>query len=291
MDRRIIWRDIVKETNKALRSELKAAIKSRTQTGSGSLPHWVTERIHDLTARWYPFVHARGNGTSLIKNDSIESSTKDSTLQTYVINSIDENLEDISEHFQDFFASLEQDLRASKKVEKASASEVEDTTDREEREKEVMSIEAKIRETMEAVEQLITWLFYDRLDCSPLIPTSTLTLKHSFRLFSQPTTDDASHDEALSNRIAALNLLDLGLRHLGIDIGKVNEPDLNAVVNACGESTSHILPFLILTQLPIAVLSQLDFCRCPADKASVLVAAHKIVVGMCKSHFSLEISF
>jgi hypothetical protein len=73
---------------------------------------------------------------------------------------------------------------------------------------------------------------------------ATLNFKRSFRLFSQPTTDDASHDEALSNRIAALNLLDLGLGHLGIDIGEVNEPDLNAVVKACGESkceTSHFL--------------------------------------------------
>jgi hypothetical protein len=59
-------------------------------------------------------------------------STKDATRQNYVINSVDENLEDISEHFQDFFASLEQDLRlAFEKVEKESGSEVEDTTDRE----------------------------------------------------------------------------------------------------------------------------------------------------------------
>lgn len=237
MDRRIIRKDIAKETNKALRSELRVAIKSRTQTGSGSLPHWVTERIHDLTAHWYPFVHARGNGAP-INSGSTDMSAKDATLQNYIVNSIDENLEDISELFQDFFTSLEQDLRASKKVEKAPESEIENTADREEREREMMEIESKIREIMEAVEQLITWLFYDRLDFSSLIPTPTL-IRYSFRLFSQPTTDDASHDEALSNRIAALNLLDLGLGHLGIDIGEVNEPDLNAVVTACGESTSH----------------------------------------------------
>jgi hypothetical protein len=103
----------------------------------------------------------------------------------------------------------------------------------------MMEVKENIRETMENTEQLITWLFYDRLDYSPLISSPALTLKHSFRLFSQPMTDDASHDEALSNRIAALNLLDLGLGHLGVDIGEVNEPDLDAVVNACGESTSQ----------------------------------------------------
>ena len=34
----------------------------------------------------------------------------------------------------------------------------------------------------------------------------------------QSMTDDLSHDEALSYRVAAHNLLDLGLRHLGIEI-------------------------------------------------------------------------
>jgi len=53
----------------------------------------------------------------------------------------------------------------------------------------------------------------------------------------QVTTDDASHDEALSNRIAALNMLDLGLGHLGIEVGEdVNETELDAVVRACGDS-------------------------------------------------------
>ena len=53
----------------------------------------------------------------------------------------------------------------------------------------------------------------------------------------QSTTDDLSHDEALSNRVAALNMLDLGLRHLGIEIDEaVNEEELDLVVKACGES-------------------------------------------------------
>ena len=53
----------------------------------------------------------------------------------------------------------------------------------------------------------------------------------------QSTTDDLSHDEALSNRIAALNMLDLGLGHLGIEIDEaMNEEELDLVVNACGES-------------------------------------------------------
>jgi hypothetical protein len=51
----------------------------------------------------------------------------------------------------------------------------------------------------------------------------------------QPTTDDASHDEALTSRIAALNKLDLTLGHLDVLVGD-NGPDVEVVVNACGES-------------------------------------------------------
>lgn len=51
----------------------------------------------------------------------------------------------------------------------------------------------------------------------------------------QPSTDDASHDEALASRIAALNKLDLTLAHLDVLVGD-NGPDVDVVVNACGES-------------------------------------------------------
>ena len=100
----------------------------------------------------------------------------------------------------------------------------------------------------------------------------------------QSTTDDLSHDEALSNRVAALNLLDLGLRHLGIEIDEaINEEELDLVVNACGESEhsfstcfSYLLSNFVYL---LIVLAGLDACRSPGDKAAILVAAHKIVVG------------
>ena len=55
------------------------------------------------------------------------------------------------------------------------------------------------------------------------------------RLFLQSCSDDASHDEALSSRIAAVNLLDLSLSHLGVDVGD-SGIEVEAVVKACGES-------------------------------------------------------
>lgn len=56
-----------------------------------------------------------------------------------------------------------------------------------------------------------------------------------FRLYRPSNSDDASHDEALSSRIAALNMLDLSLDHLGVDAG-ASADDVNRVVEACGES-------------------------------------------------------
>lgn len=54
-------------------------------------------------------------------------------------------------------------------------------------------------------------------------------------LFRPYNSDDAQHDEALSSRIAALNMLDVTLDHLGVDVGLVG-PDVESVVRACGES-------------------------------------------------------
>lgn len=107
-------------------------------------------------------------------------------------------------------------------------------------------------------------------------------LNFGYRLFMQPTTDDASHDEALSSRVAALNLLDLGLGHLGIEIGEaVNEKDLDVVVRACGDSEylSTCCFYPLSNFFYLIVLAGLDSCQSPGEKAAILVAAHKIVVG------------
>jgi hypothetical protein len=59
----------------------------------------------------------------------------------------------------------------------------------------------------------------------------------TFRFFKPPNSDDDSHDEALSSRIAALNMLDLSLDHLGVEVEASAQEDMHAVVKACGEST------------------------------------------------------
>ncbi|EIW80318.1 hypothetical protein CONPUDRAFT_154356 [Coniophora puteana RWD-64-598 SS2] len=77
--------------------------------------------------------------------------------------------------------------------------------------------------------------------------------------------DDASHDEALSSRVAAVNLVDLTLAHLDVDVGGAAD-DLNSVITACGQT-----------------LQQLDICFSPGDKSAVLVSAYKVLVdGLSK---------
>lgn len=59
----------------------------------------------------------------------------------------------------------------------------------------------------------------------------------SDRLFLPSSTDDAEHDEALSSRIAAVNLLDLGLGHLGVDVGESSK-EVEAVISKCGNGSA-----------------------------------------------------
>ncbi|KAF8159896.1 hypothetical protein B0H34DRAFT_705261 [Crassisporium funariophilum] len=245
IDRRLVRKDLGKAMNKTLKGELKAALSATASLGNIPVPGWVTERVHDMTAQWYPFVKAPSS-SPLKKRLGAD---KDSNINGYLVNPIEEMPEDAAERLQDFYLCLEQDMRVggtpfiSKRREKDAESDVEDEKEREKREHERMESETRVRDVMEAVERTITSLFYDRL-------------------FMQPTTDDASHDEALSSRVAALNMLDLGLGHLGIEVGEaVNEYEMDLVVKACGQ-----------------MLSQLDACRSPGDKAAILVAAHKIVV-------------
>lgn len=51
-------------------------------------------------------------------------------------------------------------------------------------------------------------------------------------------SDDASHDEALSSRIAALSMLDLGWQHLGVEMddGTSDSEGVNKLVIECGKS-------------------------------------------------------
>ncbi|GJE90337.1 vacuolar sorting protein 9 (VPS9) domain-containing protein [Phanerochaete sordida] len=262
LNKRIVRRNVAKDVLRVVHHEVRAGL------APSSAPSWVAERIEEFAEResLLPFIKAKGSRNKL----------EDNTLGGYLILpglSKDESVDDVGQRFQDFYAEIEEQLikrkwrgrRAfgknvlhhlngsissiSSSVDSVSGDEKEDAKDDEETERESDGeekpedeTEKKIRAVVEAAERTICSVFYDRL-------------------FMQSFTDDAIHDEALSSRIAAVNLLDLTLGHLGVDVGDSADA-VEAVVRACGQT---------LTQLDLT-------CRAPADKAAILVAAHKILV-------------
>jgi hypothetical protein len=61
-------------------------------------------------------------------------------------------------------------------------------------------LEERVDASLEKIEQIVTSVLYDRL-------------------FALPSARDLQEDENLASRIAALNVLELDLEHLGLDLG------------------------------------------------------------------------
>lgn len=82
------------------------------------------------------------------------------------------------------------------------------------------------------------------------------------QLFTNPDGDEAMQDEALESRIAALNLLDLNLQHLGVTIeSEQDNQHLNQIVKQAG-----------------AQLQQLNTIMGAKDKMEALIKTHQIIV-------------
>ncbi|KAI3484323.1 hypothetical protein L1887_52636 [Cichorium endivia] len=82
------------------------------------------------------------------------------------------------------------------------------------------------------------------------------------RIFRPVASRDGYHDDALASRIAALNVLGLSLRHLGLDDPALAD-DLERIVKQCGEELQRL---------------DSEQARSPKDKLDVLVRAHKLTV-------------
>ncbi|KAI9464818.1 hypothetical protein F5148DRAFT_999971 [Russula earlei] len=231
IDQRIVRNDVSKAINKVLKNEVKETL------ASSGVPSWVIDRVHDFTVGLHPFV----------RSSDMKQGTTPPSL--YVIDPPQETAEELATQFQAFYVDLEEALLAggvspvTARPIRESILEAEQEKARERRPSGKIVSEQRAREILEAVERVICSLFYDRL----------------YRL---PKSDDASHDEALSSRVAALNMLDLGLEHLGVDVG-AGGAGVEAVLKACGETLSRL---------------ENQETRCPAAKAAVLIAAHRDVV-------------
>ncbi|PBK86415.1 hypothetical protein ARMGADRAFT_1169145 [Armillaria gallica] len=199
------------------------ALKSRIPESLAGSPRWLVNRTQVFTESFHPFARVRKSEAGGETNPGVK----------FVIQPIDYDTAEVADMFQDFYYGIEEELRLRARKEDEEQSELEDASSEDD--------EIKM---LDRVERTICELFYDRL----LHPTQS---------------DDLSHDEALSSRIAALNMLDLGLQHLDIIIdGDVaDHEELDSLIQACGD-----------------MLTQLEFVRSPADKAALLVEVHKVIV-------------
>ncbi|KAJ7594616.1 hypothetical protein C8J56DRAFT_927206 [Mycena floridula] len=286
---RLVFSVLAKDINRALKSEVKEYLQSLTILPSPNspllspvrsesphppprkkprnmVPPWVIEKVNDFTSPLFPFMKPRRK----------EASRKEgSSPRLYVANPVEESPEDLAEMVQEFFATLDADLKERgvdgrknyrvyhRQRDKTGSDDgtvstsnhsVYSSTADDEDEKETAENdhdETRASQIMEAVEKTICELFYDRF-------------------FLLPLSDDSSHDEALSSRVAALNMLDLGLEHLDICVTSPDkgvqqdakvEKKIDKVVRSCGD-----------------LLSKLHVCRNPAGKAAIMVEAHKLVV-------------
>ncbi|KAI0299280.1 hypothetical protein BC826DRAFT_996415 [Russula brevipes] len=205
IDRVIVRKDVSKAINKAVKAEVKQSLLS------SGVPSWVIDRVHDFTAGIYPFV----------RNPDLKQGTAPPSL--YVIDPPQETAEELAMQFQSFYVDLEEGLLAgggspvtARPREGFLEAELEKARERRSNGKS----EQQTRGFLEAVERVVCSLFYDRL-------------------YLLPKSDDASHDEALSSRVAALNMLDLGLEHLGVDVGAAGT-GVEALLRACGETLSRL---------------------------------------------------
>ncbi|KAJ7920681.1 hypothetical protein B0H13DRAFT_1867405 [Mycena leptocephala] len=242
--RRIVRKDAARGIDRALHGELQALC------GAGA--PWVAERVDAFVAPWYPFARVKRS-----------SAGEKGASSNYVVGDPLAGMlpEEIGEMVQGFYARLEEDLRSGgsgggrRKASEASHHEGEDEKGKDEK-------EAWVLEVLGNVERAICMLFFDRL-------------------FAPPTSDDSSHDQALSSRVAALNMLDLNLEHLGVDVPPRRQRAWSPWLRPVVKVRCVCLPGQLKMTLPLAVLSSLELHQSPAEKAAVMVQAHREVIVNC----------
>lgn len=160
INRKIVSKDIGREINRALRAEIKESL--------AGLPTSVTDRVHEFSSDFYPLVKASKFSANKKPFKTTETgspgfpgqSPAASSSSVLIINPILESPEDLSERFQDFYASVEEDLRGGSTP--FLSRKRDDQPPGEEVVTQKIDSDAKIAEIMETVERTICSLFYDR---------------------------------------------------------------------------------------------------------------------------------
>ncbi|KAE9395460.1 hypothetical protein BT96DRAFT_922827 [Gymnopus androsaceus JB14] len=99
---------------------------------------------------------------------------------------------------------------------------------------------------------------------------------------------DSAHDDALGSRIAALLMVDFGLRDLDLDVGSKTGSD-EEVDNDDDEATREELVINVLRACG-SELCAMEKLYTPKEKAEVMVRAHRILVdGLTKLPFTIRL--
>ena len=196
------------EISKSLSKSLRTYVKE--EFASSRFPEKLVERVIRLLTVVLSQEKPAGDGVELDFADPMGTSEK---LQSFVEGVYDELLPHYRADSTHIFSNQIR-KRASDESVKVDDREKKERKERQRREREDLA-EREASEGTEKVEGLICRLLYNRF--VTLLVETQLTS----RLFSPLESDDARHDEALASRIAALNLLDLSLDHLGL----ITRPD------------------------------------------------------------------
>lgn len=145
-----------KVVNKAIKAELKEALSM------SGVPSWVIDRVHEFTAGLYPFVKGTSHGKG-----PFTANGGSPTTPPYVIDPPKETSEELSQQFQDFYAELEEEMRTIKSPVTARPRTSTFSDAEAEKEKEKGSVrhsqeDDRAKEILEAVERVVSSLFYDR---------------------------------------------------------------------------------------------------------------------------------
>lgn len=218
IDRPVIRRIVVKALTKAIKNDIKESL--------GSVPTWVIDRVNAFCSSMIPFPKTQ--------RMSREGTAVDRIVPAYTVSLYEELPDELEDAFQAFYDALEEELKVDGVAATFRRREDKHVNDETARSKDKTIHDTRTRDILERVERTLCSVFYDRYVRFPTILDGCAYCMCS-SLFRPSNSDDAQHDEALSSRIAALNMLDVTLVHLGVDVGEASV-DVDSVVRASGES-------------------------------------------------------
>lgn len=257
---------------RTIRKTLEARIKKRLATAG--IPDSICDVVASYAATYLPPVTSSSDAPAS-RSGGAEKGHATSAGRSRAASPVNvvnppylADPDDMSENFQDFFNSIRDQLYKLDSIEAPqsqtgemddAAAEVEFAPSATAPLGEERDQHERIERQLEAVETVLCEEVYDRIFCPA-------------------TSRDGFHDDALASRIAALNVLGLSLRHLGLDVP--SEPVEEADGSMAAESKTLLDGLNRIVRQCGAELQRLESasCRSPQAKLEVLVRAHKVAV-------------